>query len=119
VVLIYIGVDVSATFTDVILSDESICGGPRQPSPWGDLDRRVLDACRLDTEATLESMFLNVARFGLDTIPITNAISAHGRAIASRPHLRGECIHRLRAIRAAGVTADHQFRCSSNTGLSP
>jgi N-methylhydantoinase A len=80
-----IGVDVGGTFTDVVLSDGTRVWRAKAATTPGDLGRGVLDACRLVAAAadtTLEAMLPNVARFGLGTTAVTNAIASRtGRRI--------------------------------------
>jgi N-methylhydantoinase A len=80
-----IGVDVGGTFTDVVLSDGEHVWRAKAATTPGNLGLGVLDACRLVAEAagtSLEAMLPGVARFGLGTTAVTNAIASRtGRRV--------------------------------------
>ncbi|GAA2146726.1 hydantoinase/oxoprolinase family protein [Actinomadura napierensis] len=80
-----IGVDVGGTFTDVVLSDGAHVWRAKAATTPGDLGRGVLDACGLVAAAagtTLQALLPNVARFGLGTTAVTNAIASRtGRRV--------------------------------------
>ncbi|KAA1423009.1 hydantoinase/oxoprolinase family protein [Mumia zhuanghuii] len=74
-----IGVDVGGTFTDAILSDGTTVWRAKAPSTPGDLGAGVLDACERVAEragTTLDALLPSVARFGLGTTAVTNAIAS-------------------------------------------
>lgn len=80
-----IGVDVGGTFTDVVLSNGTKIWRAKAPTTRDNLGKGVLAACRLVAEragTTIEALLPTVARFGLGTTAVTNAIASRtGRRV--------------------------------------
>src|SRR5687768_5051195 len=77
-----IGIDVGGTFTDLACGDGESLWRAKSPTDPEDFGRGVLGACRLVAEQiglSLEELLGRVARFGLGTTAVTNAlVEKHG-----------------------------------------
>ena len=75
-----IGVDVGGSFTDIVLSDGSQTWRAKSPTVPEAFAVGVLEGCRLVAarrNQTLAEMLPAVARFGLGTTAVTNALTVH------------------------------------------
>jgi N-methylhydantoinase A len=73
-----IGIDIGGTFTDAVLTDGGDLWRAKSPTTPGELDRGVLEACRLVAQragTTLEELLPRVQRFGLGTTAVTNVLA--------------------------------------------
>src|SRR5262249_16798450 len=79
------GVDVGGAFTDGVLAEGSSIWRAKAPTTEGDIGRGVLAAAALAAErrgASLAATLPRVARFGLGTTAITNALASRtGRKV--------------------------------------
>jgi N-methylhydantoinase A len=82
---ICIGIDVGGTFTDCVLTEGTSTWRAKAPSTPGELGRGVLAAATLAAErrgASFEETIPHVARFGLGTTAVTNALASRtGRKV--------------------------------------
>jgi N-methylhydantoinase A len=83
--VLWVGVDIGGTFTDVVLIGPDRTWRAKAPTTPDDLGRGVLDACRLVASRagfTLESLMPRVRRLGLGTTAVTNTLASRaGRRV--------------------------------------
>jgi N-methylhydantoinase A len=80
-----VGIDVGGTFTDAVLTGDGTVHRAKVPTTPEDRGRGVVDACALVSERaamTLDELLPRVARFGLGTTAVTNALATRaGRRV--------------------------------------
>jgi N-methylhydantoinase A len=80
-----VGIDVGGTFTDAVLTGDGAVHRAKAPTTPHDRGDGVLDACRLVADragTSLEELLPQVARFGLGTTAVTNALATRsGRRV--------------------------------------
>lgn len=75
-----IGVDVGGSFTDVVLSTSDRTVRAKAPTDPADIGNGVMEGCKMvasQVGLTLRDLLPNIARFGLGTTAVTNALTAH------------------------------------------
>jgi N-methylhydantoinase A len=76
---VLIGVDVGGTFTDAVLAVGGESWRAKSPSTYPDIDRGVLQSCRLAAQSAgleLRDVLPRVRKFGLGTTAVTNVIAS-------------------------------------------
>jgi N-methylhydantoinase A len=79
------GIDVGGTFTDCVLTEGDRLWRAKSPTTSGEIGKGVINAARLAAERrgqSLEKTLPQVARFGLGTTVVTNALASRtGRRV--------------------------------------